>query len=321
MGTGSIGQRHLAVLKSSGVVLPVAFPVRARRRTALAAAGYKVIGTWEEAVDEGADCAIIATATRRHKRDIARALKAGLIVLTEKPMTVNAVSACSCLEMAKVIKKGLWVGCYYRFHKALNNFRENLQKLGKIHSVRVECQSYLPAWRPDRPYRTSYSASPTQGGVLRDLIHDIDYAAWLFGWPTTVQARVQSTRRLGINSEESADLLWETADKTVVSIRLDYLSRPDRRFMRACGEHGTMEWDGFVGTVKLALVGQPVRVWRFAQPRNAVILAQDMAFIKATRGKCDPRLATAEDGARALAICDAARRASKSRHVEKVKYL
>lgn len=321
MGTGSIGQRHLAVLKSSGAVVPIAFPVRARRRSELAAAGYLVIGNWGEAVAAGAECAIIATDTRWHKRDIAGALNAGLIVLAEKPMAINTVSACSCLEMAKAAKKGLWVGCYYRFHKALNNFRANLRKLGKIHSVRVECQSYLPAWRPDRPYRESYSASPEEGGVLRDLIHDIDYAAWLFGWPAAVQAIVQSKRRLGINAEESADLLWETANGTVVSIRLDYLSRPDRRFMMACGERGTMKWDGFAGTVKMESVGKPVRVLRFAQPRNALILEQDIAFIKALRGKCDPRLATAEDGVRALAVCDAARRASKSRGEEKVKYL
>lgn len=320
-GTGSIGQRHLAALKSSGAVVPIAFPVRARRRSELAAAGYRAIGTWEEAVDAGAECAIIATDTRRHKKDIASALQAGLIVLVEKPMAIDAVSASSCLEMAKVVKKKLWVGCYYRFHKALNNFRANLRKLGKIHSVRVECQSYLPAWRPDRPYRRSYSASPEEGGVLRDLIHDIDYAAWLFGWPAAVQAIVQSKRRLGINAEESADLLWETAKGTVVSIRLDYLSRPDRRFMMACGEQGTIAWNGFAGTVKMEFVGKPVRMLRFTQPRNAVILAQDLAFIRAAERKYDPRLATAEDGMRALAVCDAARCASKSRRAEKVKYL
>ncbi len=37
-------------------------------------------------------------------------------------------------------------------------------------------QSWLPDWRPDRDYRESYSARLDEGGVLRDLVHEIDYA-------------------------------------------------------------------------------------------------------------------------------------------------
>ncbi|MDO9541793.1 MAG: Gfo/Idh/MocA family oxidoreductase, partial [Kiritimatiellia bacterium] len=161
---------------------------------------------------------------------------------------------------------------------------------------------------------------PDEGGVLRDLIHEIDYACWLFGWPEALQAKVQTTRQLGIESEDTADIFWITGCGTVISIRLDYLSRPDRRFMRVCGEHGTLEWDGIVGTVKLELAGKPARMRKSSQTRDAMILAQDMAFISAVNGKADPCLATGEDGVRALAICDAAREASRLRREVKVNY-
>lgn len=321
MGTGSIGQRHLAVLQSDGNVQAVAFPIRSQRCSELKAAGFQVTQNWEEAARLGATCAIIATDTSRHKDDVQSALKAGCNVLVEKPMAVDAASAHDCLQLAQSVGRGIWVGCCLRFQEALNIFREQLAQLGKIHSVRIECQSYLPDWRTDRSYRDSYSARPDEGGVLRDLIHEIDYAGWLFGWPDALQAKVNSTRQLGIDSEDTADILWETESGTVISIRLDYLSRPDRRGMLACGEHGNLEWDGIAGTVKLELAGKPAKTRKSSQTRNEMILAQDMAFINVSGGQYDPRLVTGADGARALAICDAVREASRLRREVKVNYL
>jgi len=125
---------------------------------------------------------------------------------------------------------------------------------------------------------------------------------------------------LGIDSEDTADLLWNTENGTVVSIRLDYLSRPARRQMRACGEHGTLVWDGIGGRVRLELAGESLQTFLSSQTRNDMVLAQDLAFIEADSTKFDPRLATADDGVRTLAICDAARRASQSRREETIHY-
>ena len=62
-------------------------------------------------------------------------------------------------------------------------------------------------------------------------------------------------------------------------------------------------------------------VLRFAKFRHifAIIhgrLLSDAAFFDATSPACDNRLATAADGVRALAVCDAVRRASASHRAE-----
>jgi predicted dehydrogenase len=155
---------------------------------------------------------------------------------------------------------------------------------------------------------------------LRDLIHEIDYAGWIFGWPKTVQACVRNLSRLGIDTDEVAELLWETAAGCTVSVGLDYLSRPSRRRMRVAGELGMLEWDGIEGTVTLALPDVPVRVERSYQTLDGMFLEQARAFIGVSRGIYDPRLATDEDGVKALAVCDAGRRASENRREELVKY-
>ena len=152
-------------------------------------------------------------------------------------------------------------------------FREWVKQIGRVHSVRIECQSFLPDWRPDRPYRQSYSARAEEGGVLRDLIHEIDYAAWIFGWPTACSGLRPEPGPTRYRSDEMAELLWTTTAGTVISVGLDYLSRMPHQ--HACQrKHGTLEWDGIIGRVKLELAerrrasfNQPDPRWDVAVPR------------------------------------------------------
>lgn len=319
VGTGSIGMLHLRLLAKADY-RPLAFPAREERANVLRSNGYVVVTDWRDVVDRGATHAIIATSTARHSHDAMHALNAGLEVLVEKPLAVDVASARAAVETARRRRRGLWIGCCLRFQPALQMFARELPALGRLHSVRVECQSFLPDWRPERAYAESYSARADEGGVLRDLIHEIDYAGWLFGWPEAVQARIRNLGRLGIASEEAADLLWETDSGAAISIRLDYLSRPRRRLMRAAGEYGVLEWDGVTGAVTVALAGAPEIRHVVGSSIDDMYVEQLRSFLEAAPGQCDPRMATAADGIRALAVCDAARLASENRREEPVRY-
>ena len=278
-----------------------------------------------EAAARGATACVIATNTSRHADDIQTALELGLDVLVEKPLSVDAATArLTCRDVQRAGRR-MFVGYVLRFSASLDCFRAQLAGLGQLHSVRIECQSFLPDWRPQRPYRDSYSASATEGGVLRDLSHEIDYGGWVFGWPAALEAQVSNLGRLGIGGEEAADLRWERADGCVTSVRLDFLTRPDRRRMVAAGEHGTLEWNAIAATVTLQRVGHAAEVTTASQTVDQRLRTQDEAFLAAIDGAgrqpADSRLATAEDGVRSLAVCDAARRASASQRREPVDYL
>jgi predicted dehydrogenase len=60
--------------------------------------------------------------------------------------------------------------------------------------------------------------------------------------------------------------------------------------------------------------------FRAEQSKEQLFAAQAAAFLEACAGRIDPRLATAEDGVAALAVCDAARRSSETRREEPVEY-
>ncbi len=320
LGTGSIGTRHLELLRGFDGVRVVAVPVRAERARELNQAGFATAGDLDDAVRAGATHCVIATDTRRHVEDGLAAIDRGLDVLVEKPMAVNAHEAQRLQERAHQAGRAVFVGCVLRFSESLNVFRELVPRLGRLHAVRIECQSYLPDWRPARAYQEAYSARAEEGGVLRDLIHDIDYAGWIYGWPHAIQASVRNLGRLGIAAEETAELLWQAPEDHTVSLSLDYLTRPHRRHMRASGEFGTLEWDGIEGTVLLSLAGDAVHVIAPPQGRDAMYAAQLKAFLDTAHGARNPRSATGADGVKALAVCDAARRASQAQRLIAVEY-
>jgi predicted dehydrogenase len=315
VGTGSIGLRHLSVLRERLDVQALALP--AGRLGERDLRGATAVASLAEAKAKGAQHAIIATTTARHIADGRDALELGMHVLVEKPLAPSATGLRTLAASAR--GRSIFVGCCLRFHPALRRFRTELPTIGRVYDARIECRSFLPDWRPSQDHRESYSARPDEGGVLRDLIHEIDYAIWLFGAPREVRAVLGSGAPISIASEASADLLWEAPDGPVVSLRLDYLTRTARRGIYASGEHGSLEVDLVGSRVRHEVPGEPARIIDVAHERDAMMAAQTQAFLRASSGGDPDALATFADGAFALAVCDAARLSDATKRAEPVK--
>ncbi|MBI4125576.1 MAG: Gfo/Idh/MocA family oxidoreductase [Deltaproteobacteria bacterium] len=316
-----MGLRHLSLLKEIKGVMPIAIPKRNDRRVELNSQGFQTAASLKQAAEEGTNLAIIASNTGQHAADALEALECGMDLLVEKPLSVDAESARSVYEGSKRRNKKLFVGCVLRCSTSLQTFREWLPRIGKVYAVTVECQSFLPTWRPNHPYRQSYSAKTEEGGVLRDLIHEIDYATWIFGFPEKIQAHLKNTGRLSIEAEEFARLWWETKGGVSVSVCLDYLSKIPRRHVTAFGEKGNLEWDGLVRKTSVAISDYP-KEERVEPDLSAIYKTQLEEWLEACRTQNRATwLATGLEGIRVLSICDAARLASETRREETVSYL
>ena len=68
-GIGSIGYRHLKVLRSAKGVVPIAVSRRPAQLRQLAAEGYCVAEDLKSAVDMGAKRCVVATETAKHLGD------------------------------------------------------------------------------------------------------------------------------------------------------------------------------------------------------------------------------------------------------------
>ena len=300
-GTGSIGMRHAEVLRDAGREV-LLFPKRPERMAILRSEGWSCVASLSEAIAAGSTHAIVATDTANHVTDAIEALDLGLIILVEKPITLSMQAAAPLMALDSLQKERIFCGLSMRYSQALLHFRALLDKVGAIHSAFVECRSWLPDWRPGSDYRQSYSASPTQGGVLRDLIHELDYIGWTLGWPHSVSADLVNTGRLDIEAEEEAFLHLVMSDGIRVQVALDYLSRPARRNFSIFGEKGTLYWDAIAQAVHFKGLGDE-ESWHFSQSRNEMLRDEHNAFLNPSNGMA----IGLREALRSLEVCDSAR--------------
>jgi len=250
------------------------------------------------------DLIVIATRTGRHVADFVAYGQFGRRVLIEKP-----IAPCYSLGQAvqsSAIAESTAVSAPLRFMDGYAAVSGLLPRVGRILNVDVVCQSWLPNWRPGADYRTSYSADPDEGGVLRDLVHEIDYALDLFGVPESVSAYLGHSEELGIQAESSATLRWDYSD-FALSMNLDFASRESRRYLAVHGESATITWNVLEATVHVEGIGHAeVHVKHFPGDlsRDGVLMRQVNAMASP---KWDRRLCRVPEALRAIALCDAAR--------------
>lgn len=260
VGYGSIGRRHAEVLGEMGYSVAAV--------TGRADVDIPVFSGLLQALDAHTpDYVVIANETGLHGETLARLAGCGYagITLVEKPMLAGA-------DESLVLPPGpVYVGYTLRFHPVLGSLFERV-RAQRLWSLTAYVGQFLPDWRPQRDYRSSYSARRKEGGVVRDLSHELDYAQWLAGrWRSTV-ASGGHLSSLEIESEDAATVLARTERCELVTIHMNYLDRSASRWILANGPFGTIRADLVRGT--LDVNGAETR---FALDRNQMIRAQHAA--------------------------------------------
>lgn len=308
LGTGSIGMQHANMLKKMGAQ-PLLIPVRTERCEELKSEGYAVASKLDMSIAESAKCCIIATETNRHVEDAMCAIDLGLRVLVEKPLGVNAEDIFRF--KSKIDGLGLdslRVACPLRWSEAILVVKKNLEGLGRIHTVNICCQSYLPDWRPERDFKKSYSASADQGGVVRDLVHEIDYCNYLFGLPSAREIQFSGVKgaSIGIESTSNAILSWRMGEQTLVSIQLDYLTRSARRSICVYGENGEISADLISGEIMRMLAGGERKIQNVGGDRLVAMERMLKSFLRNDGDGCD--LQQALEAAKIVDACESSMR-------------
>lgn len=198
----------------------------------------------EEALD-GAHAAVIASPTSVHLEQATLALKHGCHVLVEKPLATRAAGAEGLQALALERGRLLAVAMNLRFHPGPRGVHEVVASgaIGRPLLAHFTFGSYLPHWRPQDDYRKGYSARrDLGGGVLLDVIHEIDYAVWILGAVDSVSAHVAQVSDLEVDVEDMATVQLHFTDGAVASMDLDYLDRSYRRGCRIVGSEGSVAW-------------------------------------------------------------------------------
>ncbi len=246
-GRGSIAQRHarhlrvllpdlaLAVISSTGEVDASLLPCT-------------VFGNMQAALIWKPDAIVVASISTKHADELEICLRLGLPCLVEKPLVINSeqLARLGKAFREQSVSHAIVVGCNLRYLHALQKLKLALN--GTVPCVvlraHLEVGQALAQWRPSRDLKTTYSADAVSGGgVVYDLVHEIDMARWLLG-PLQVHAAIGGHfSTLPIQSYDVCTALLKTASGTPVVISLDYVSQQAVRKYTIVTDMGTFSAD------------------------------------------------------------------------------
>lgn len=319
LGFGSIGRRHARILGDLGCRVRAYDPAADTASTASVESAPDV-----DAALDGADAVVIASPTSVHLEQATRALEAGCHVLVEKPLATSTEGVAPLLERAEQQGRLLAVAMNLRFHPGPRGIKHVVEAgaIGSPLFAHFTFGSYLPDWRPDDDYRRSYSARrELGGGVLLDVIHEVDYCVWLLGAVRAVSASVGHVSDLEIDVEDFALLQLAFESGAHASMDLDYVDRSYRRGCRIVGSEGSVAWSWHEQHIVVYGPGREEDVRRTPSEVAPSYVEQMETFVGAVRDGASSteglRLVSGAEALEVLSVVDAAREsAATGRRVE-----
>lgn len=320
VGTGSIGRRHISNLIHLGAEV-AAFSYRAADSGSFSSQiGVPLVENLHDALqDDDLDAVVVANRTDLHMDVALEAARCKKALFIEKPLSVS-FSGCGEIqalteEHALVVEAGFML----RFHPNLVWIKRYLasNSLGEMMHMRASVGQWLPDWRPETDHRTGYSAfRKTGGGVIFDLIHELDLVHWLAGTVVDVTAMTRYVECLGIETEAVAQIGLRLESGTLAQVHLDYVRPGYGRSLDIVGTLGVLSWDYTTGTVSLLRIdGSTEIVHRVPSEfdRNTMFLEHMGHFLRRLSAPELKPASSLEDGIHAMQIALACHRSANER--------
>lgn len=255
IGTGSIGQRHIRNIQSLCEQPSFVFYRETGHRNQLSDdVRAEIVTSLNADVLADVDLAVVANPSSLHFDVLNILLPEGVPTYIEKPVVTSMEHLQALRRMASELGKELplLVGCNLRFLPAVNKFKSLLEDgiVGLPVKATFNVGQWLPDWRPTQEYTKSYSADKTRGGgVVMDLIHEIDMARYCFGDFEKVFSVGGKHSDLEINTEDTVLACLGRRGGPAVSIGLDYVSRCKERRYLVTGTKGSLDLDMMAKTL------------------------------------------------------------------------
>jgi len=313
---GSIGLRHSRIVKKLRPQLNI-IAIRSGKGKNVKQEKFinSTVNSIEAAINDGIEAAIISSPAVFHIHQAINLMENGIHVLIEKPLSHSLNNLDKLLSIAKKKKLVGLLGYCLRYDPCALKFKEilNDKKIGKILNVKVECGSYLPDWREGVDYRESVSANAKLGGgVLLELSHEFDYVRWFFGdMQSVISAKILNSGLLDIDVEDTADIIFRSKQNFLVSIHLDFNSRPVRRKCIAKCTNGSLVWDAIKNKVTWQSKNDIEEVKSFKNNRDYIYEQQLQHFFDCIEKK-QPPLVTFDDGVAILNMIKSAKISKKN---------
>lgn len=213
IGTGGISNCHMAGYKALPDTVEVVAVCDINESKVKTYAEKYGVSAWytdfnEMLAKENLDCVSVTTWNSAHMPATVAALNAGVNVICEKPMAMNAEEAELMLDVAKKNRKVLQIGFVRRFGDDALAAKKYIDA-GVIGDIYYGKAQYLRrrgcpgGWFGDKAY--------SGGGPLIDLgVHVMDLVRYLGGCPKPVSAFGATFNNLTASRDEDGEKAWVT---------------------------------------------------------------------------------------------------------------
>lgn len=321
IGTGSVGLRHIANLVELGCRV-YAFSYRGQsgvnRHLDVFPESVELVDSIEDSVLSVFDAVVIANSTHLHIECALRCARLNKPFFIEKPLSHNMKGVDELRSLVQGNKCIVEAGYMMRCHPNLQWIKALLSEkyIGDIAYIRCAVGQWLPDWRPDSDYRKSYSAKrDSGGGVIFDLIHELDLIQWLGGAVSEINAMVAHWENLDIETEAIAQIGIRTSNNILGQIHLDYVHPTYHRDFEIVGAKGAIYWD-YTKNEACCIMRNSDEDCQNTLPetfkRNDMFLSHMHHFLMRVQNHAIPPISSLEDSIHALKVALAAHDAASS---------
>lgn len=295
IGSGSIGRRHHDNLQALGA---------SSRLVSWRDGG---LGGALAALD-GAEAAVIATATDIRLPLIEAAAARGLPIYVEKPLAFRPSEVEAIADLAAPVADRSMLGYMLRYHPAVRALAG--ADLRDVFQFALTIGHDVTQWRADWRFSDSYAARAEGGGVLLDLCHELDLAACLF--PGLEVTRVESLGHPAFPGVDFASRISVRRQELVGDVSMDYLTPLLHRRATLRGHERMHDFDFATQAYQVTEATGP-RALDLPLERNAMFLDAMRDFLALVGGRKTsgnplmPRLDLCLPSARLIAQAWAAR--------------
>ncbi len=227
--------------------------------------GYSTYSSLQEALDILPEIVLICSDTSSHIplcQEVLIHNNSNLKgIFCEKPLSYNLDGVSTIVNICKERNIKLMVSENLRFNRGIELVKILLDNnsIGKVFACNYFFGSWLPDWRPNTDYKSSYS-SKEQGGIARDDIHAPALMLHLFGPVTKTTGILYNTHTLEIVEDDIADYILQHNNGIISHIHSNYLLPFYCRTLEICGLEGSIQFDYVDQIVNIRTKG--LDVWR-----------------------------------------------------------
>jgi predicted dehydrogenase len=322
VGTGSIGRRHINNLLELGADVS-AFSYRREARKAInpLPPSVELVDQLSDALGAHYDAVVVANRTDLHLPVALDAARRGKALFIEKPIAISWAGIDELIEIVSNAHLVAEVGFMLRSNPNLRWIKEFVAGggLGDPYYARAVVGQSLPQWRPGTDHRRGYAARrESGGGVIFDLIHELDLILWLVGEVEEVTSMTRSVPALEIETEAIAQIGLRLRSGVLAEVHLDYVRIDYERALELVGSDATLRWSFLDGTVMLAHRDRGYEIVHRLPDgfqRNSMYLNQMKNFLMRLTNHGSGPTASIEEGAAALRVALACHRSVEERRV------